>query len=175
MRRTHVRRGVGVDPERASLSEIEAVYRAGLPDFRRVARAVLRSEEGARDAVQDGFVRAIRDRRAYRGEGSLEAWIWRCVMNAVRTSARRNRRAGAEAGELRDPAAPPGATRAAGDVRTLVNCLPERQRLILFLRYYADLDYAGIAKALEISTGTVAASLSAAHQSLRRALEEASA
>jgi RNA polymerase sigma factor (sigma-70 family) len=60
-------------------------------------------------------------------------------------------------------------------VRALVNSLPERQRFVLFLRYYADLDYAGIGTALGISSGTVAASLHAAHQSLRRALKEASA
>jgi RNA polymerase sigma factor (sigma-70 family) len=50
--------------------------------------------------------------------------------------------------------------------------LPERQRLALFLRYYADLDYRSIAAALEISTGTVGATLSAAHSSLRRLLQE---
>jgi RNA polymerase sigma factor (sigma-70 family) len=50
--------------------------------------------------------------------------------------------------------------------------LPERQRLVLFLRYFADLPYDAIADALEISPGTVAATLNAAHQSLRRWLEE---
>jgi RNA polymerase sigma factor (sigma-70 family) len=50
--------------------------------------------------------------------------------------------------------------------------LPERQRLIVFLRYYADLDYRAIAAALEIEVGTVSAALSAAHRSLRNALQE---
>jgi DNA-directed RNA polymerase specialized sigma24 family protein len=50
--------------------------------------------------------------------------------------------------------------------------LPERQRHALFLRYYADLDYESIATALQVSSGTVGATLNAAHTSLRRLLQE---
>ena len=50
--------------------------------------------------------------------------------------------------------------------------LPERQRLVLFLRYYADLDYRRIAQILRVEVGTVSATLHAAHASLRRALNE---
>jgi RNA polymerase sigma factor (sigma-70 family) len=46
------------------------------------------------------------------------------------------------------------------------------QRLALFLRYYADLDYAGIAEALDISRGTVSATLHAAHATLQTQLSE---
>ena len=49
--------------------------------------------------------------------------------------------------------------------------LTERQREIVFLHYYADLDYAAIAEALAISPGTVGATLNAARQALRAALE----
>ena len=55
---------------------------------------------------------------------------------------------------------------------TLVAALPERQRLVLFLRYYADLDYVRIAQILGVRTGTVSASLHAAHKTLRKALNE---
>lgn len=48
--------------------------------------------------------------------------------------------------------------------------LTDRQREVLFLHYYADLDYTTIAHALEISPGTVGATLSAARQTLRGAL-----
>jgi RNA polymerase sigma factor (sigma-70 family) len=128
--------------------------------------------EAARDAVQDGFVRAIRDRASYRGDGPLEAWIWRCVIRAVLTDARRRHRGEELEQRLARPAA--AEPRAApGAVHALVGGLPERQRVVLFLRYYADLDYATIAEALEISVGTVGASLHAAHRSLRQAMEEA--
>jgi RNA polymerase sigma factor (sigma-70 family) len=57
-------------------------------------------------------------------------------------------------------------------VRAAVEQLPERQRLVLFLRYYADLDYRTIAGAVAISEGTVAATLNAAHGRLRQLLSE---
>ena len=49
---------------------------------------------------------------------------------------------------------------------------PERQRQMVFLRYYAGLDYATIAEALEVSAGTVAATLSSARSALRHVFEE---
>ena len=58
------------------------------------------------------------------------------------------------------------------EVRAAVAALPERQRLALFLRHYADLDYEAIATALGVQRGTVAATLHAAHESLRRTLPE---
>jgi RNA polymerase sigma factor (sigma-70 family) len=58
-------------------------------------------------------------------------------------------------------------------VRVWVASLPERQRLVVFLRYFADLDYRSIATALEIETGTVSATLATAHAALRRSYEEA--
>jgi RNA polymerase sigma factor (sigma-70 family) len=58
------------------------------------------------------------------------------------------------------------------DVRFLLASLPERQRLVLFLRYYADLDYRSIAEAVGIESGTVAATLNQARATLRRMLTE---
>jgi RNA polymerase sigma factor (sigma-70 family) len=49
--------------------------------------------------------------------------------------------------------------------------LPPRRRLIVFLRYFADLSYSEIAAVCEISEGTVAASLAQARADLLEALE----
>jgi RNA polymerase sigma-70 factor (ECF subfamily) len=155
-------------PDRAA--EIERIYRTRYGVFLRVAVAIVRDERLAEEAVQDGFVRALRHRGGFSGEGSLEAWIWRIVVN----EARRRGRA-----EPRSEPLPPLDTLPArnGDepdteVAALVAALPERQRLALFLRYYADLDYEAIAVALGVRPGTVAASLHQAHQALRRELTE---
>jgi DNA-directed RNA polymerase specialized sigma24 family protein len=45
------------------------------------------------------------------------------------------------------------------------------RRLVVFLRYYADLDYSTIAEVLTISSGTVGATLTSARAALARALE----
>ena len=58
-------------------------------------------------------------------------------------------------------------------VRCWVAALPERQRLVVFLRNYADLDYRAIAAALDVEVGTVSATFSSAHGTLRKQLEVA--
>ena len=141
--------------------ELEMLYRARLPEFRRVASAIAGDRELGCDAVQEAFAAAVRKRRSYRGDGTLEAWVWRIVVNAARDARRRN--------ATPVPAAP--ATNGHAPVLPL-DLLTERQREIVFLHYYADLDYAAIADALAISSGTVGATLNAARRTLREALQE---
>ena len=149
----------------ARLEEIEQLYRDRYAHFVQVARAVVGEEAAAHDAVQDGFSQAIRKRDSFRADGPLEAWLWRAVVNAAVSSRRRK-------GTF-DPfevaPTPASNARPAGDdeVRVWIAALPERQRLVIFLRYYADLDYQAIATALGIKTGTVSATLNAAHAALR--------
>jgi DNA-directed RNA polymerase specialized sigma24 family protein len=146
------------------LAELEELYRTRLPEFRRVAAALTGDAEAGRDAVQEAFAVAVRKRRGYRGEGTLEAWVWRIVVNTAH-SARRRRPILVEAlGEphvngFEPPVLP-------------LELLTPRQREVLFLRYYADLDYTTIADALGISPGTVGATLTAARDTLREALQE---
>jgi RNA polymerase sigma-70 factor, ECF subfamily len=154
-----------------TLAAIEGIYRSQLPEFRRAAAAITGDRELACDAVQDAFVRAVRRQAAFRGEGSLDGWIWRIVINTTLSQARAHRPTGPLAG---DPSTSDnGHTDAATDrVRSALRELPDRQRLILFLHYYADLDYATIAEAIGISTGTVGVALHRARASMRRRLEE---
>lgn len=143
------------------LDDLEALYRERLQQYTRAAAAIAGDEESGRDAVQDAFAKAVRKRRGFRGKGPLEAWVLRIVVNAAR-DARRRRLRGMELPE-------PIATRAV-ELGLPLELLTERQREVLFLHYYADLDYASIARALGISAGTVCATLSAARQTLRGAL-----
>jgi DNA-directed RNA polymerase specialized sigma24 family protein len=57
-------------------------------------------------------------------------------------------------------------------VRGAITALPEQQRLVLFLRHYADLDYDGIARVVGRRRGTVAAALHAAHDKLRESMKQ---
>jgi RNA polymerase sigma-70 factor, ECF subfamily len=144
------------------LAELEELYRLRLPEFRRVAAAIAGDRELGCDAVQEAFASAVRKRRTFRGTGTLEAWVWRIVVNAAR-DARKRRPALAEPQEA--------SANGHGPIVPL-DLLTERQREIVFLHYYADLDYEAIAEALRISSGTVGATLTAARQTLRSALEE---
>jgi RNA polymerase sigma-70 factor (ECF subfamily) len=152
----------------ASVEELELIYRHGFHRFVRMAQAITRSRETAVDAVHDAFAAVLRDRLRFRAEGALEAWVWRAVVNAALRSTRERRHL-----EL-DDRHPPADMPAVDDgVRAAIATLPERQRLVLFLRYYADLDYAGIAAALEIEPGTVGSTLNQAQRTLRLQLAEA--
>ncbi len=57
------------------------------------------------------------------------------------------------------------------DVRAAVQSLPPRRRLVVFLRYFADLSYAEIAEVIDVSEGTVAATLAQARAELGARLE----
>ncbi len=161
--------------QRDPCAEIEAVYRRRYGRFLRVAVAILRDERLAEEAVHDAFVRALRHRRGFDERGSLEAWLWRIVVNEARRRRSVERRAPLAPLPLLDSASASvtaNGHRESGAVEAIVATLPERQRLALFLRYYADLDYDAIATALGVKPGTVAATLHAAHAALRRQLLE---
>lgn len=158
-----------------SLADIEAVYRRRGGDFFRFALARTGDPEAARDAVQDGFARAIRGRRLLRQRDALEAWLARCVINAAHDARRRGRLDDGLGPAL--PLTSGGGEAASTDpettaVRVAVRQLPGRQRDALFLRYYLDFDYRAIADTLGVRVGTVSATLNAARASLAQSLQE---
>jgi RNA polymerase sigma-70 factor (ECF subfamily) len=164
----------------SDLRRIETVYRSRGADFLRLALARTGDPERARDAVQEGFAHAIRGYGSYRGTGSLEAWIARCVINAAHDAARMRARDWAlgepteeSAANGNGPAAmEPSSDPGAAIVRESVRRLPQRQRDVLFLRHYLDFDYAAIADTLGIEVGTVSAALHAARAALADNLQE---
>lgn len=161
--------------ERAPLDEIEDLYRRRYRSFLRFALALLGGErELANDAVQETFARAVRARSKFRGDGSLEAWLYRTLVNHCRDlqrAAMRSRSAGVDFA-LTGAATAENGHPDDGELRAAVAALPERQKLMLFLRHYADLDYATIGAVVGARRGTVAATLHAAHAALRETLKE---
>jgi RNA polymerase sigma-70 factor (ECF subfamily) len=149
--------------------QLEALYRTHFERYSRVASAICADPELGRDAVQAAFVAAVRRRRTFRGSGPLEAWVWRIVIHEARRLAREPR---PESLELAPEPRTNGQAEDPFGLRPWIAALPDRQRETLFLRYYADLDYRTVAHVLGIEVGTVSATLSAAHQTLRKRLEE---
>jgi RNA polymerase sigma-70 factor, ECF subfamily len=151
-----------------SLEELEEVYRRDFGRFVRTAAAIAGDMEAGRDAVQEAFASAVRNRERFRREGPLEAWLWRAVVTRAHNERRAGRRGASE--ELERAALPELERDDA--LRAAVSALPERQRHVLFLRYFADLDYKAIAGVLGIKPGTVSATLNHAHEALRKELQE---
>jgi RNA polymerase sigma-70 factor (ECF subfamily) len=150
-----------------STQEIERVYRERYVGFRNALATVTGSYDSARDAVQEGFARAIRERASFRGEGPLEAWIFRIALRAALETSRNGREFAFEDAvdpELPEPDTDPVLVAALRE-------LPPRRRLLVFLRYFAGLSYAEIAYVCGISEGTVAATLAQARAALLEELD----
>jgi RNA polymerase sigma-70 factor (ECF subfamily) len=150
----------------ASAVAIEEVYRQRYAAFLRLGYALLGDRERARDAVQEAFALALRARGTFRGEGSLDGWLWRTFVNVCRQEQRRLPTVDAEPPE----ASSNGHEREWPELRAALTALPEQERIVTFLRHYCDLSQEQISEALGIKRGTVAATLHHAHAKLRDAI-----
>ena len=152
----------------AAARDIEDLYRRRQNAFVNGVAPIAGGYEQARDAVQEAFARALRKRRSHRGEGSLEAWVWRIAIRAALDLRRNGRELPLDAAlddvGLPEPERDPQLAEA-------LAMLPPRRRLIVFLRYFADLSYADIARVCEIDEGTVAAALAQARARLAETVD----
>jgi RNA polymerase sigma-70 factor (ECF subfamily) len=152
----------------ASRAEIEALYHERYAAFRRTLATVTGSYETAHDVVQEAFARAFAERRRFRGDGPLGAWVWRIAFRIALDERARSMRVLLEDTlelELVEPAYDP-------ELSAALRMLPPRRRLVFFLRYFADLSYGEIAELCGISEGTVAATIAHARADLGEALRE---
>lgn len=155
-----------------------------------LALRVLRDEERARDAVQEGFLKAYTSLAKFEGRSSFYTWLYRLVMNQCLDMKRRDRSdREVEWDETRslDPAGAPDAEALAGQgaahagpaqalerselrkaIAQAIGQLPEDARETLLLREVDGLSYAEIADALSIPKGTV---MSRLHYARKRVQE----
>jgi RNA polymerase sigma-70 factor (ECF subfamily) len=150
---------------------IEALYRERYGRFRDGVAAITGDYESAHDVVQETFARALRSRKAFRGDGSLEGWVWRI---ALRTAREQLRRRGAPSLNGSVPATLVEPERDSALSEALRE-LPPKRRLIVFLRYFADLSYAEIGELCGVTEGTVGATLAQARAALEEQLRKESA
>ena len=152
----------------STAAAIEVLYRHRYTRFRNGVAPIVGSYEAAHDAVQEGFARALWASGQYGGRGSLEGWVWRVVLRTA-LEQRRKDADDLPLEELDLSFVEPERDLALTDA---VRSLPPQRRLVVFLRYFADLPYRTIAEALEIDTGTVAATLAQARDALAVILDE---
>lgn len=168
------------DADRA-ISELYAAHWARMV---RLAWLVLRDQSLAEDAVQDAFVATHRRWDSIQDSGRVVSYLQTAVVNRCRSIQRhevvvdRHNRAAAAAADVPGRASQDSAEAAAlaGSERErilgILDRLPQRQREVLVLRYYADLSESQIADALEISPGSVKAHAHRALNTLRTTLEQ---
>jgi RNA polymerase sigma-70 factor (ECF subfamily) len=131
------------------------------------ARLILRDPELARDAVQEGFIRAWRSLPSLRDPDRFEAWLRQLVVNSCIDITRRRRRRVVEV-ELAPIHGPSTAdtTAAIADREVLDHALrgldPE-WRAVVVLHYFMGLPLPEVAASLHIPLGTAKSRL---HRSL---------
>jgi RNA polymerase sigma-70 factor (sigma-E family) len=162
------------------------LYAAHWVSLVRLASLLMRHGGGAEEIVQDAFVTAYPRLGRLRAEGTAQAYLRRSVVNGCRSRFRRRRveshyleaaRAAADVrGRETQESAEATAARHDDEAHLLeaVRRLPQRQREVVVLRYYADLSEQQIAEALGISTGSVKTHASRALGVLRTSLGERS-
>jgi len=154
-----------------------------------VARRMLGREDDAQDAVQEAFLSAFKSLDRFDGRSQLTTWLHRITVNAclmrLRSQRRRPERPMSsllpeflEDGHQRNPARSwnPGPVDGiqTAEVRDLVRSkiqeLPERYRVVLMLRDIEELDTDETAAILGITPAAVKTRLHRARQALRELL-----
>ena len=148
-----------------------------VPPLRRYARALTHNSDLADDLVQDCLERAIRKSGLWRPTGSLQAWLFKMLLNIHRNNLRQRRRAPDSMPIASLPVEPqvqsasPGRLAFAETARAM-QALPAEQREALLLIAVEGLSYAEAAGVLEIPVGTLMSRLGRARAALRSLTEE---
>jgi RNA polymerase sigma-70 factor, ECF subfamily len=157
----------------------------------RLLMALLRDDEAADTLTQECFLRAYKKRDSFRGDSSVDTWLYRIAINLARDHYR-NRRQGfwkklferSREDEDQQPLLDSLADqRSSAEVTLLaqeevnkvwqtVQRLSPNQREVFVLRFAEDMGLDEIAVTLDMEVGTVKSHLSRALSAVRKRLEE---
>lgn len=155
--------------DRASVSETDEFVRGLeplLPIAFRLAHAMLRHRDDAEDAVQDAAAKAWQKRGTFRAGAALRPWFLAIVANECRMALRRNRRSLPAEAIGTQPASDEAVA-----LRLAIGRLDLNSRLALVVRYYLDLPFEEVARALGISAVAARVRVHRALRKLRPAFE----
>ena len=167
-------------------AEFERLMRRYNQRLFRVARAIVRDDADAEDALQDAYVQAYRKLDSFRGEAELSTWLTRIVINQalmrVRSRARdRQVVSFDQRDEVRElevadvDAESPSDAALRAEVRKVlerrIDELPEAFRTVFVMREVEEMTARETAEALDIPEATVRTRLFRARALLRAALD----
>jgi len=143
----------------------------------RAARAILKDDAEAEEAVQDAYLKAFRAMGDFRGDAKLSTWLVRIAVNEALMRRRRIAR-GAEVVELNmdlaDATEQPEQAAARAELRKVlesrIDALPDAYRAVFVLRALEEFSVEETAHALEVPEATVRTRFFRARSLLREAL-----
>ena len=153
----------------------------------RTARAILKDDGAAEDALQEAYVAAFNHIGEYRGDAALGTWLTRIVVNQALQALRKSRRERVvvpidespsdRVEEIADvPSSTPENQALRGEMRRLIERkideLPESYRAVFMLREVEDMTVEETAAALDIPAATVRSRLFRAKTRLRESLAQ---
>jgi RNA polymerase sigma-70 factor (sigma-E family) len=154
----------------SSFEEFAAARQAGLIRF---GYLLVRDHQLAQDLAQEGLARLHGRWQELSTESNPDAYVRKIMVNQLLSWKRRRAWDERPVAETRDePAADP--TSAIGEREAmwkLIGDLPLRQRAVVVLRYYEDLDDAAIGRILGCTASTVATHATRALDRLRMVVE----
>lgn len=133
----------------------------------------------AGDVTQQVFLKLLANISQFRGDAVFSTWLYRLVVNACLDEARHRKHRGItrERSRLEAVAGTDSQesryarSQVSASVRAAVAGLPPKFRIAVLLRYFDDLSYEEMAKALSCSMGTVASRLNRGHKLLAERLK----
>ena len=153
----------------------------------RTARAILRDDTEAEDAVQDAYIQAFRNLEAFRGDSAFSTWLVRIAANEALMRRRRNTRRAEiipinhENGELpmdeiaQDTAAGPEERAFGAELRrrleSRIDALPDLYRAVFMMRAVEEMSVEDTAAALGLPAATVRTRFFRARALMRTSLE----
>lgn len=158
------------------LDEIEQA----IPALRRYAHALVRDRDRADDLVQDCLERAVARRHSWRGDGPVQAWLFRILLNRHRDLQRRAPPPGHLVAVEDLPVEPAQAPDqdshlALREVHDAIARLPPDQRAALLLVTLDGRNFQDASDMLDIPKGTLMSRLARARATLRRLTGRAAA
>jgi RNA polymerase sigma-70 factor, ECF subfamily len=176
----------GMESPSTEMQDFDRVMQLYWPRVLRFVMASVRDRDAAETLTQDCFFNAYKSRNSFRGDSSVNTWLMRIAVNAVRKSAR-NRRLQFWR-QVQHSAMDPSALgdcladgRISQEARTLVQervravwettrNLSDRQRTVFLLRFMEDMDIPEIAQATGLTENAVNVHLFRAVRAVRKSM-----
>jgi RNA polymerase sigma-70 factor (ECF subfamily) len=164
------------EPDIGGIGNFEAVAAQAYPSLTRAATVLCWSQADVDDVVQETMLSAYKSYASFRGDSSFLTWAYRILARAAQAANHKQAKVLPAEYALTQPQHLPPVDRTiildeeAREVVDAIRSLPERQREIITLYLLKQLSYAEISSAIDISLGTVKATIFEAKISLRAAL-----
>ena len=165
------------DPQGRSMA-FDALVRRLSPQVYWQIRRLVYSHDDANDIMQNAFLKAWSNIDAFRGESKFSTWVFRIAINEALSFLQRKR----DTVSLDSPEAAAvsrleadayfNGDKAQLEFQKAIASLPDKQRLVFNMKYFAEMKYEEISNVLGTSVGALKASYHIAVEKIHTKLKE---